>query len=83
MTIWMESSRSDSQELNTIKDTPLDLIHGQFKITVISVFMTKLELSDPVIVLDQVQLQAVRVAGLHPDSHGHLEIIENYSHYHP
>ena len=41
--------------------------------------MTKLELSDPVIVLDQVQLQAVRVAGLHPDSHGHLEIIENNS----
>ena len=41
--------------------------------------MTKLELSDPVIVLDQVQLQAVRVGGLHQDSHGHLEIIENNS----
>ena len=80
MTIWMESSHSDSQELNLIKDTPWNLIHGQFKITVISAFMTKLELSDPVIVLDQVQLQAVRVAGLHPDGHGHLEmIIENNS----
>ena len=42
--------------------------------------MTKSELSDPGSVLDQVQLLAVRVAGLHPDGHGHLEItIENNS----
>ena len=40
MTIWVESSHSDSQELNLIKDTPLDLIHGlgQFEITVIATF---------------------------------------------
>ena len=37
----------------------------------------------PWCVLDQVQLLAVRVAGLHSDGRGHLEIVENDSYYHP
>ena len=44
MTIWVESGHSDSQELNLIKDTPRELIHGQFSnYSKFSFSMTKLE----------------------------------------
>ena len=33
MTIWVESSHSDSQELNLIKGTPLDFLQSKVEIT--------------------------------------------------
>ena len=39
--------------------------------------------SPPWVALDPALLLAVRVDGLHPDGHGHLETTDNNSNYHP